>query len=160
MEDQPADKKWRPTPLKPVEVEFVDPSLSADALIARRAIISLQLSDIDDSLSSIRTQISSAEDAEARLGIYRNPEWARRVHAAAKHFDRQRNEHLRALENLSRRIAYLEQAEECRERAFVAVAERMLTVALVRELWARVDAGDDRGFVGVANAAVGDQANV
>jgi len=149
MEDQP-DKRWRPAPVRPVEVEFVDTALSVDALVARRAILSLQLADLDDSLASIRTQIESSEAAESKLGVYRDAEWVRRVHAAQRHYERQRGEHVRALENLSRRIAHLEHAELSREKAFLAAAQELLPVETVRELWRRVEAGDDRGFVGVA----------
>jgi hypothetical protein len=157
MEDQ--EKRWRPTPTRPIEIDFVDPALSVDALVARRAILSLQMGDIADSIASIKTQIESSEAAETTLGSYRDAAWVRLVHAAQKHYERQHGEHCRAIENLSRRIAHLEHAEMSLEKAFLAAAEELLPVETVRELWRRVDAGDGAGFVGVANAATGGNAH-
>jgi hypothetical protein len=153
------EKKRREIPARPIEIEFVDPSLSIDALIARRAILSVQLADVADSVASIGTQIATAEAAEATGGPYRDAQWVRRVRSAQRHYERQHAEHTRALENISRRIAHLESAEESRDAAFVAAAQELLPVETVRELWRRVEAGDDRGFVGVGNAAVGGHAN-
>jgi hypothetical protein len=158
MEDQP-DKRWRPTPARPVEIEFVDPALSADALVARRAILSTQLADLAESIASIRTQLESSEAAEVTLGKYPDTEWVRRVHKAARHFGRQHGEHARAIENLSRRIVYLENTEVSRERAFVEAARKLLPVESLRQIWARVEAGDDRGFIGVTGVELRGQAD-
>jgi hypothetical protein len=83
------------------------------------------------------------------MGVYREAVWVRKVHGAQRHFERQHGEHSRALENLSRRIAHLENAEKSRELAFVAMAEELLPAESLREIWRRVEAGDDAGFVGV-----------
>jgi hypothetical protein len=158
MDDQP-DKRRRPTPVRPAEVDFVDPSLDADALMARRAILSLQLADLDDSIASIKTQIENSEAAEATLGTYRDAAWVRRVHSAQRHYERQRGEHASAIENLSRRIVHLETAEKSRERAFMAAAEELLPTESLREIWRRVEAGDDRGFIGVTGVELRGQAD-
>jgi hypothetical protein len=158
MDDQP-DKRRRPTPVRPAEVDFVDPSLDADALMARRAILSLQRADLDDSIASIKTQIENSEAAEATLGTYRDAAWVRRVHSAQRHYERQRGEHASAIENLSRRIVHLETAEKSRERAFMAAAEELLPTESLREIWRRVEAGDDRGFIGVTGVELRGQAD-
>jgi hypothetical protein len=158
MDDQP-DKRRLPTPVRPAEVDFVDPSLDADALMARRAILSLQLADLDDSIASIKTQIENSEAAEATLGTYRDAAWVRRVHSAQRHYERQRGEHASAIENLSRRIVHLETAEKSRERAFMAAAEELLPTESLREIWRRVEAGDDRGFIGVTGVELRGQAD-
>jgi hypothetical protein len=150
--DEP-DKRWRPTPARPVEIDFIDPSLGADALVARRAILSLQLGDIADSIASIQTQIATAEAAESN-GRYRDAEWVRRVRGAQRHYERQHREHCRALENLSRRIAHLENAEKSREAAFVAMAEELLPAESLREIWRRVEAGDDAALDRLMGAAI------
>jgi hypothetical protein len=156
MNDRP-DKRWRPTPTRPTEIDFVDPHKSADALVARRAILSLQMGDIADSIASIKTQIENSEAAESTMGVYRDAEWVRRVHAAERHYERQRAEHARAIENVSRRIAHLETVQTSREAAFMAAAEELLPIETMRELLRRVDSGDDRGFFGVIG--VGGHAN-
>jgi hypothetical protein len=143
--DEQPEKKRREIPARPIECDFIDTSLSIDALVARRAILSLQMGDIADSVASIETQIATAQAAESTMGVYRDAEWVRRVHSALRHFERQRDEHTRAIENISRRIAYLETAEKSRERAFMAAAEELLPIETMRELWRRVDSGDDRG---------------
>jgi hypothetical protein len=150
MNDRP-DKRWRPTPTRPIEIDFVDPNMSADALVARRAIISLQMGDIADSIASIKTQIENSEAAESKLGVYRDAEWVRRVHAAQRHYGRQYAEHARAIDNISRRIAHLETVQTSREAAFLAAAEELLPTVSLREIWRRVEAGADSGFIGVAS---------
>jgi hypothetical protein len=117
------------------------------------------LADLDDSIASIKIQIENSEAVESKLGTYRDAERVRRVHAAQRHYERQRGEHARALENLSRRIAHLENAEKSREKAFVEAARELLPVESLRQIWARVEAGDDRGFIGVTGVELLGQAD-
>jgi hypothetical protein len=63
------------------------------------------------------------------------------------------------LENITRRINHLETAKVSREKAFVATASELLPIETMRELWRRVDAGDDAGFVGVTGVELRGQAD-
>jgi hypothetical protein len=144
-------KPYRKTHQRPVETNFINPTLGLEDLIARQVILAEELSDILASLSSIESQLKRAEAAEAN-GDYADPLWIRKVNGALSHNIRQRDEHGRALGNLRRRIAKLENVEKSREKAFVAVVEGLLPVESLREIWAMVDAGSD-GFMGVTEAA-------
>jgi hypothetical protein len=143
-------KPYRKTHPRPVEANFISPTLGVADLVARSAILAEELSDIFASISSIQDQIRRSEAAEAN-GDYADPLWIRKVNGALNHNIRQRDEHGRALANLRRRITKLENAEKSREKAFVAVVEDLLPAESIREIWRLVEAGD--GLVCVTDAA-------
>jgi hypothetical protein len=58
-------KPYRKTHPRPVETNFINPSLGLDDLIARSAIIAEELNDIFASISSIEDQLRRSEAAEA-----------------------------------------------------------------------------------------------
>ena len=134
-------KPFRQTYPRPVETNFINPSLGVADLAARSTVIAEQLNDIVASISSIQDQIRRSEAAEAN-GDYAEPLWLRKVNGALAHNVRQRDEHGRALANIRRRITKLENIKTSREKAFVAVVEGLLPVESIREIWARVDAAD------------------
>jgi hypothetical protein len=119
---------------RPPEADQVDPDLTLDHCIERRAEISRLLSQIAEVIDSIKGQLASPRPDNS------DPDWGSRAEAALKHYKRKHTDHERALVNLSRRVAMLER--EVVSQRFVRVAKELLPVESYRQIWAAVGEGE------------------
>jgi hypothetical protein len=142
MEDQdyPAGRTRRVEYPRPPETDRVDPNLSLDELVERRAVISAQLSEIAESVDSIKGQLEAAE--QAATGVPTNPDWFRRANGALRYFVRQHQDHQRALGNLNRRASQLGQTDskQAGRKAFIRHARTLLPPETYGAIWSRVNA--------------------
>jgi hypothetical protein len=125
---------------RPLEADRVDPNLSLEELVERRAVISAQLSEMAESVDSIKGQLEAAE--QAATGVPTNPDWLRRANGALRYFARQHQDHQRALGNLNRRASQLGQtdAKQAGRKAFIRHARTLLPPETYGAIWSRVDA--------------------
>lgn len=105
-----------------------------------------QLQDLRDWLeervASIKTQIGDARSRVHVDGEYSDADWYRRAMAAQRLFAQRFNVVLRILGE--RRKAMRRDRNDSRERAFVAVAKRVLKPETYAAIWAEVDAQGER----------------
>jgi hypothetical protein len=127
--------------IRPAEADKVDPNLTLEECVERRAVASETLSEITNSKDSIRSQLASAHATQKVTGIAPNPIWQARANGAMRYYSRQYKDHQRAIENLSRRIREI----RCEfpggiDREFVRHARTLLPPEIYGEIWAKVDA--------------------
>jgi hypothetical protein len=127
---------------RPPEVDRVDPSLTLEECVDRRAIISETLSEISAAVDNIKGQLESAEVAQLATGVSANPEWSRRANGALRYHTRAYQDHQRALGNLNRRAIQLGQSggKQAGRKAFIRHAREILPPELYSSIWAKVDA--------------------
>jgi hypothetical protein len=142
-DDQTSDcRQRRPSFDRPPEADRVDPKLSLEECVERRATISAALSEIAESIESIKGQIESSQVSEEVTGVSANPEWSRRAVAALRYYTRQHQDHQRALGNLNRRAIQLGQSggKQAGRKAFIRHARTLLPAETYDAIWSRVDA--------------------
>jgi hypothetical protein len=125
---------------RPPEADRVDPDLTLDECIERRAVISEALSEISAAVDNIKGQLESAEVAQLTTGVSTNPEWSRRANGALRYHTRAYQDHQRALGNLNRRAVQLGQSggKQADRKAFIRHARALLPPELYEAIWSKV----------------------
>jgi hypothetical protein len=117
---------------RPSEAGQVDPNLTLEQCIERRAEISRALSDIAEIVDTIGRQLAAPRPDG-------DPAWASRAEAARKHYKRKSADHERAYLNLTQRVAMLDR--DGVSHRFVRAARDLLPLESYREIWAAVGEG-------------------
>jgi hypothetical protein len=118
---------------RPSDADRVDPNLSLEQCIERRAEISRALSDIAEIIDTISRQLAAPRPDG-------DPEWPSRAEAARKHYKRKSADHERAYLNLTKRVAMLDRAGI--SQRFVRAAKDLLPLESYRQIWAVVGEAD------------------
>jgi hypothetical protein len=117
---------------RPTEADQVGPDLTLDHLLDRRAEISRLLSQISETIDTIKRQLESPRPENS------DPDWASRAAAALKRYKRKLLEHERAFSNLTAAARAVEREGEARK--FVRAAKAMLPHEMYAAVWAEVHA--------------------
>jgi hypothetical protein len=120
---------------RPPETDKVNPDLSLEECIERRAEISRLMSEMAESIDSIKGQLDAA-----KLGTPTETVWIRRASGALRFYVRQHGDHQRAYWNINRRVLKLEQQDSARQ--FVRAAKTFLPKDTYSQIWALVGEGD------------------
>lgn len=125
---------------RPGEADIVNPKLTLEECLERRAYCSASLSEISACINSIKNQLDLAEVTQTRTGIPTNPIWKQRAAGALRYYGRQHQDYSRALGNLSRRIIKLENIADNKSRAqaFIRKARALLPKETYLGIWSRV----------------------
>jgi hypothetical protein len=122
------------------EVFVFDDSWSLDEMVLAADRLRKKMVELDDDMSSIRTQIGSARVKRLTTGVYSSPDWWHRANTALRHKGRERQLCQNNLGLVNRKIkeARHEQTEREHRKTFVACAKEILSEDLYAAIWREV----------------------